>query len=415
MKTRHIFELEPQDTLFFRDARPMQAGAGSGGHGANWPLPSVLHEALRAALLQATGRVPAAKALRGHKNPTGKERMFVTRDFESLRTVGPFPVVDGTVYLPTPADVIPVEDGKVALMAPMNPGRGVANYPTSWFKPIGAPVRPGKQELDRWISMLDFERLLRASGMVEVPAPPKLWQVEHRIGVGIDPTTRAAAEHSLYSAEHLRPVNGMRLCLEARVAADAPAREIQALESLVGNHLTLGGESRICRIAPGVEFRWPEPPRNVTRIKWVLVTPAVFTGGWLPNWVRKENGRVWLKCGDLRRLPNEDRKTWRERVRRLPEIKARLIAVCSGKPVAFSGWDLTGVTGEKSDAGAGAPKATRLAVPPGSVYYFEADTPEQGNALVQALHGRTLSDFYGEKGMGLGFCGQWEWMEMEFA
>jgi hypothetical protein len=44
------YELEPVDTLFFRDARPMQAGAGSGGHGGRWPVSSILHEALRANL-----------------------------------------------------------------------------------------------------------------------------------------------------------------------------------------------------------------------------------------------------------------------------------------------------------------------------------------------------------------------------
>ena len=36
------YELHPVDTLFYRDARPMESGAGSGGHGGVWPLPTAL-------------------------------------------------------------------------------------------------------------------------------------------------------------------------------------------------------------------------------------------------------------------------------------------------------------------------------------------------------------------------------------
>lgn len=48
-----IYQISPQDVLFFRDARPMTADAGSGGHGAHWPAPSVFFEAIHAALHRA--------------------------------------------------------------------------------------------------------------------------------------------------------------------------------------------------------------------------------------------------------------------------------------------------------------------------------------------------------------------------
>ena len=81
----------------------------------------------------------------------------------------------------------------------------------------------------------------------------------------------------------------------------------------------------------------------------------------------------------------------------MPGIRARLVAACIAKPVHFSGWD----QGEQG------PKPTMAAVPAGAVYYFHAESPEEGRLLIEALHGRTRSDFLGEKGMGLGYCGSW--------
>jgi hypothetical protein len=54
MKT---FDFLPADTLFCRDQRPLAAGSGY-GRGANWPLPTVVHGALRAALLRLKGESP---------------------------------------------------------------------------------------------------------------------------------------------------------------------------------------------------------------------------------------------------------------------------------------------------------------------------------------------------------------------
>lgn len=46
----NAYTLEPQDLLFFRDGRPI---ATAGGHGARWPEPSVVFDAIHAALHRA--------------------------------------------------------------------------------------------------------------------------------------------------------------------------------------------------------------------------------------------------------------------------------------------------------------------------------------------------------------------------
>lgn len=106
------------------------------------------------------------------------------------------------------------------------------------------------------------------------------------------------------------------------------------------------------------------------RVKWVLLSPGCFSGGWLPGWVDRESGAVLLK---------ENKET---------AVDARLVAACVPKPVAVSGGN-----------------------PAGSVYYFECGTPEDAQRLYRILHGKTKSDALGEQELGLGVCGQWNYVQ----
>jgi hypothetical protein len=74
-----------------------------------------------------------------------------------------------------------------------------------------------------------------------------------------------------------------------------------------------------------------------------------------------------------------------------------------GKPQVITGWDL--LPGKEQRAGE--PRATLLAAPSGSVYYFEAAGEADARKLAGVLQGRCRSDSYGEKGLGLGVCGLW--------
>lgn len=429
LRQRLLLELEPLDTLFFRDARPMQSDAGSGGHGARWPLPTVVHEAFRTALLRRSGELPRARAQRGHHHPnTSGERWIATRAFESLRLLGPFPVHDSTLFLPVPGDVVPASSGQVATLAPLPAPGGVSNLPAPWLRSAGAVAVPSKEEPPPWISSSNFARLigLEPGSQATAPEPVHLWDSEHRIGVEIDPVQRAAKEGQLYAAEHLRPRPGLRiwLSLELSPTETEKASELLQLEGLLDDLVTLGGESRLCRVArSSIELAVPTPKMRRSRgkgvygIRWVLTTPAVFAGGWRPGWVSAEKGEVELRRANPR-LPGETRLEWRKRMDDSPRLEARLVAVCSGKPLAFSGWEMLAPGLQEAAAGAEplgpGPKPTQLAVPAGSVYYFEADSREAAESLIEALHGRTRSDRFGEKGMGLGFCGSWEPLDLPF-
>jgi hypothetical protein len=97
-------------------------------------------------------------------------------------------------------------------------------------------------------------------------------------------------------------------------------------------------------------------------------------------------------------------------------VSARLVAALIPKPTVVTGWALRDEElGNEDKPGA---KSTHLAVPAGAVYYFEADSANEANALAAALnwHGsgdgseirNRRSTLLGEKGFGLGVCGTWE-------
>lgn len=417
------YELHPVDTLFFRDARPMQSGAGSGGHGANWPLPTTLHEALRANLLRQEGcGMEGRKTHVKTRKKNGKEyqteqKKVVTDLFRSLHTVGPFPAKDGALYLPCPADVVADDKGAATLLHPFLKPPGFSNMPESWLRPLISDVRSGKNGRPHWVPIEFFRKCLKGEpdGM---PSKTELFDTEHRIGIELDDATSTAEEGKFFTSEHLRLRPGVCLWFKAGLS-DRDAKNNRSdvtLDALLNQLLTFGGESRMCRLRKGEELlpkeAIPEPSGKL--IKWALITPAVFRCGWRPNWVDEKTGSVLLRKGGTTRGKTADGKTedrleWRERVRNMPAINAHLVAVCMQKPIHFSGWDLSWETTDKNGAKkTGGPKPTMLAVPAGTVYYFETTTPEDGKELVKALHGRTQSDFFGEKGMGMGYCGTWK-------
>ena len=93
-------------------------------------------------------------------------------------------------------------------------------------------------------------------------------------------------------------------------------------------------------------------------------------------------------------------------------IEAKLVAAHIGKPEIISGW----AQGKRGGA-----KSTLLAVPAGSVYYFEASSDEQAQKLVSVLNWKSNKDssssvnrrsaLMGEKGYGIGVCAPWQFLE----
>lgn len=462
MKT---YTLEPQDLLFFRDARPMET---SGGHGARWPEPSVIFDALHAALWRA---FPQAQVWE-HKHDFGRSshrpRNGDTQRFGSLSTTGLFPVWSDRRWLfPAPADVTASDDKEGWLLA-ARASEGSTNLPVPFLKyTVASRAKPTKDTTQPWWSATAWRDYLagRKPARSELFSHDDLFAGEWATGIGIDPEKQTQDGQRIYSAEYLRLRPKVRCGFTAslRMKQNGNGRDIsECIEQLfvATDTIIVGGQQRPCRVEPSKDNTTLPLPRGMGRdfnfhsgagnqrwlIKWILLTPAIwpevkpgFTksreeirahpGGWLPNWISPTSGKVLLRhrSGEIRRIWDEAKGRTVRRADNEIEISAHLVAACVPKAIPVTGWTerLHLVNDEAhwdQDKRAHGPRQTHLAVPGGAVFYFEAGSPTDAENLAEALnwHGddakltaikNRRSTLLGEKGFGLGICGTWNFCE----
>ncbi len=450
----NVVELKPSDVLFFRDGRPMSGSLS--GHGSAWPMPNVINNAFHAALWRAgMDDVHVHRTGKSGQYEEGKSR---SERFGSLRTAGPFPIVDENWLFPRPMDLVSdtlAPDLLPVMISNLSSLAGPLQYPVANRR---APSKESKAKA--WMSQSAFQRYLDGSesGISESDTydDGDLFDTESQIGIAIDPDSQTTGfgekKGDIYSAQYLRirEINNKRQPIDVKIGTLADAWDkdqkcdlVDRLLSGSPTRILVGGQQRICNATRRSSVgSIPLPTGRIDRfncvsrdgkprhlVKWILLSPAVFPevnvregrsgqpqpGGWLPNWVCSNSGAVLLKNGDTERDPMEPRVEWRSRVQSLPRIGANLVAAVVPKPLVVTGWALANPDAGRQEGA----KPAHLAVPAGAVYYFEADTPKDAVALAAALnwHGsdpncntirNRRSTLLGEKGFGIGVCGTWE-------
>ncbi|MBM4152946.1 MAG: hypothetical protein FJ220_05445 [Kiritimatiellaceae bacterium] len=405
MEKWYELQIEPRDVLFFPDARPM--AASSVGAGAKWPVPQVFHNALLSALHQMDRQDFEHQHQPTH-NDKNKNSSF---RFGGLKTVGIFPILADRLCVPTPAD-LQYNGDALTVLAPAD--QGLCDLPLPLTKVLNKPGKATKNTVDPWLRVEDLMRYLAGDlSNIQTVKTSELFSVESRPGIGIRPDTGSVEEGKFYLAEY------MRLKPETKLAGFAQCYQKRYKDEINEDLLhpffngkksvpfVLGGQRGVAFLESVREnhcAKIREQRPAGTRIKWVTLTPSIFTGGWLPSWIDSETG--CLKTGDVEkplRQPGESREDWRKRFKH-NGIDAKLVSACVPKSFAYSGWRAHGGRiSNQGDVENGA-FATRLCVPAGAVYYFETNEPEK---LVDYLHGKTRSDELAEKGFGFGLCGIW--------
>jgi CRISPR type III-B/RAMP module-associated protein Cmr3 len=462
----HQILLQPTDVLFFRDGRPMSGSLA--GHTAAWPLPDVTNHALHAALHRAS-----LAGVHGHDhiNAQGKRAAKDNRKFGSLVTAGPFPVRGNRWFFPRPKDaqlngsIKTTHQPLASLATDGNDNLWINSSLPDPLKYAVVNTEPPSKEAggEPWLSQDAFDAYLRGQNFN--PKSPSdhylrdtdLADTEHQIGIGINPETGTTVESQFYSAHYLRLREEVRLGLFAEAMDKINGDNTQKrdlIRALLDGHpaqIIVGGQQRLCTSERHeVTGALPLPMNLMSKfnrvkqdgrenwlVKWVLLSPAIWpeikegnaesgekihghTGGWLPNWIAPsqvpfegetvEAGGVLLLDG-----PGKE-KAKRKNLNRGKRIAAKLVAAIVGKPIPVTGYALANEA--DPERGNGGAKSTHLAVPAGSVYYFECCSSEAATVLANALNwhgvngGGTIqnrrSTLMGEKGFGLGVCGTWK-------
>lgn len=333
--------IQPLDLLYFRGNRLF---GEPGAHGTTLmpPWPSVFAGALRSHVLAQTGTDLAVFARGGIDHPLLGTPVRPT----GLRILGAHPARRAPTghmerFRPLPADVVVQvgDDGQRQLfrMQPFAlPFPGSAELPKAAV--LNAPA--GKPETGFLLDESGWDDYLRG----QLPAPGSLlhssdlWTSDSRLGIALDPSSRAAADGALFTSE------AVAMQPDCGFAVDVAGIERHPLDGM----LRLGGDGRSAR----VESQSGPPPATIDpaelieagRCRIVLTAPGIFPEGW--------------------RLPglNPDLRF------NLHGVSGRLVCAVVPRAETVSGWDLA----------LRKPKPAQRAAPAGSVYWLEdlEATPE---------------------------------------
>lgn len=316
--------IEPLDVLFLRSNR-LFGEAGSHGEALVPPWSSVAAGALRSRMMADDPALDAA----GLQDP---ERFRLLAFHLARRLDGGR--VEALHALPADLVVQPgMRDGNSPTLLAMHPGVPAAGLQSS--APL--PMLPVLQQADRlkaeggfWLDEAGWQRYLRGqlpdAGQL-VPSA-SLWQLDARIGIGLDAVTRRADDGKLFTSQAIALRHNVGF-LAAAIGEGLPT----------GGLLRFGGDGRGARLeaapAPAPQACGPDASG---RFKLVLTSPGIFPQGWLPPGLDREN-RLQLPGG----------------------ASARLACAAVARAEVVSGWDLARRQ----------PKAAQRVAPAGSVYWFD--------------------------------------------
>jgi CRISPR-associated protein Cmr3 len=364
MTTIHHRFIEPLDVLFLRGNK-LFGDAGSYGASLVPPWPSVAAGALRSAMLANEGIDLAAFAQGRITHPTlGTPKVpgaFTITAFSLARRL-PDGGVESLHALP--ADLTAEEDEaakaqgssarryKLRRLKPVVPVAGlISSAPLAQWPVLAQPER-SKPAGGCWLTQAGWSAYLagRVPMSDQLLTTGQLWQLDERVGVGLDMAKRRAADGQLFTVQAVALHAGIGF-LASVAEAEPPADGV----------LRFGGDGRGAALRS--VHHQPAMPNlaaiaQARRARVVLTTPGLFAEGW--------------------RLPGVDadqRITW-------PGFSARLVCAAVAKSDVISGWDLA----------ARQPKPAERVAPAGSVYWLD-DIDTTAAALGKlAEHGLWFAD-----------------------
>lgn len=375
MVSREIV-LVPRDGLFCKDGRGWYTSSTGRGHALEWPHPSTVLGALRSLWGRARERRQGVRF-----TPSDWPRQTADLRLGTCLTLRrPWGQDWSRTHRlwPAPADALIAEGGSVLPLQPRAPQvqtMGIDDDPVReqlWtaccprHKPLRGRPWWDEQTFVNWLCGT-------SPGTLQDLALVRRIQTH----VAMCSSSGTARDKYLYSHDLIETIEqdwqwgiGCRLCVDDVGNVDVA---------------TLGGDRRLAavEITDASIFAAPESlndafARSCKGLRIIVVTPAAFARGWLPDGFEQVEG------------------AYRGR---LPGIDAELVlrAAFVNRPITVSGWDMA-----KSQA-----KPSTRMVPPGSVFAFERyDGGDFTRAHARALWLATIGDRQ-DQGFGTIVPGTW--------
>ena len=352
--------LEPLDVLFLRGNK-LFGDPGSFGESLVPPWPSVAAGVLRSRMLADDGVDFAAFAAGKVTHPTLGTPMqpgaFAVAAFHLARRHASGRV---EALIAPPADLVITEDEKgnpasVRVMRPTQPAVGLLSSAPFPQLPVLAEETRGKRADGYWLSESGWRKYLAGETpqAADLVKSGELWQIDPRVGVGLDAATRRASDGRLFTVQAVamkkrgHSTNGD---YDAGFLAG-----VTGAQPPLGGMVRLGGDGRAAVIHPLSVVSFPEPDHDAIararRCRVVLTTPGIFPEGWKLSGMGADGVRRWGGA------------------------QARVVCAAVPRAEVVSGWDLARWQ----------PKPARHAAPAGSVYWIEDidATPEQLRKLAE--------------------------------
>ncbi|WJW76669.1 type III-B CRISPR module-associated protein Cmr3 [Thiohalobacter sp. IOR34] len=334
--------IEPLDVLFLRGNK-LFGDPGSYGEALVPPWPSVAAGAIRSAILArdgvdfgAFGDGQVAHETLGTPSAPGAFRLtaFHLAQWADGRWQALHAPAADLVIAKTDEDGITVHR-----LEPQAVANGIqGSIPTGQLPVMAQPER-AKPDRGWWLTEAGYRIYLDGG----TPEPPekgekknhhmihsnRLWQMDERVGVGLDTARRRADDGKLFTVQAV----AFRVGVGFLAATEGDALGEETL-------LRLGGDGRGATLR-AVDHRPPEPDleaiASAGRCRIVLTSPGIFPEGW--------------------RLPGMDGDGRFE----LGGVRGRVVSACVSRAETMSGWDLA----------ARRPKPAQRTAPTGSVYWLE--------------------------------------------
>ncbi len=345
-----LITFDPLDSLFFREAKPFNAGEGGFLDSQFPPSAQSLSGAIRTAIGEANS-IDWSK-------PKEIEAMLGTADDpRHLEFSGPYLLKDGQPLYPVPLNLLySKKEQKWTRLHPTQNSHpsdmGEQQFPTP-----KQTLEGGKPIEEGWLDANEFKKVLNGALPERHITQKALYEREARVGIGRDNRKGVVNEGLLYFTRHLRLLENVKLGMA-----------IGGLSTEISQYVRLGGEGRLASLKEETLSPLPIPSTENNKLEGVIIillTHGDFAGENEPNWEK-------LK----------------------PDLDLKLISACIGKPIREGGWDYANKR----------PKPLKSLVPAGSCYFVQSKSCAI-EEVIKELHGKKIGQRnvfgYGEIAVGL--------------